>query len=169
MDNNSIEMMEEYMPDSQFESEYDEDDVKREASRRSRRHRVRENSWVRKRLHKKKMFRKFLSANTAMTKDTWDTACTLRGVWGTELSTNGGCYFINPYTHVYMKHSGQLVQYSGIMEKIGDFISFEKKDRTKSSITNRRIRHLPVSDDNCMRYSYYKKCMYREHKEDDMW
>ena len=111
----------------------------------------RENAWVRKRLHKKKMYRQFLS---------WNPRLDLSKVYGARVMNDRYCF--NPYTHTYRSACGDIRVYHGSIEycKCGCAISTSKtmyKDTGR--ITNRRIRKMRVLDEDKEpgSRSYYKK------------
>lgn len=132
----------------------------------------RENAWVRKRLHKKKMYRQFLSWNPRLDLSKVYVARVMNGPYidyhgfdfdyfGTFVSYIDR-YWFNPYTHTYRSACGDLRVYHGSIEycKCGCAFSTSKtmyKDTGR--ITNRRIRKMRVLDEDKEpgSRSYYKK------------
>lgn len=121
-------------------------------------------SWVKKRKHKKKMVRRFLTINPDMDyAKLYGMRCS-PAIYLCVSSYNEGDYYdpkitysFNPYTRVFLSLRGDLWKYHGAAFPIRSSYALGSKDRDASKITNRRIRHHALDDETVRSYSYCKK------------
>lgn len=121
----------------------------------------RDNSWVRKRIYRKKMVRNFLFLNPSMKLNEVDPLHSINGVYIKALSTNGDEYNINHVSHIYISPRGKnhLEVFRGALEwgRTGRVFGIGCKNRDIGKITNRRIRHMKTETEIGMKHSYCKK------------
>lgn len=121
-------------------------------------------SWVKKRKHKKKMVRRFLTINPDMD---YSKLCGMRcspAIYLCFPSYNEGEYYdpkmtysFNPYTRVFLSLRGDLRKYHGVAFPIRGSYALGSKDKDAAKITNRRIRRHALDEDMSSSYSYCKK------------
>lgn len=121
-------------------------------------------SWVKKREHKKKMVRRFLTINPDMD---YSKLCGMRcspAIYLCFPSYNDGDYYdpkmtysFNPYTRVFLSLRGDLRKYHGAAFPIRGSYALGSKDKDAAKITNRRIRRHALDEDMSSSYSYCKK------------
>ena len=123
----------------------------------------RENSWIRKNKYRKKLKKKFLSEKPGMTQEEcYPLERTVHTVYlNQRAAMDGGCYCLNHVNHLYMTKRGHVEQFTGRVEWWlgGVLFGVGEKEHDIGKITNRRIRHEKISEEECevMRYSDYKK------------
>ena len=121
-------------------------------------------SWIRKRKHKKKMVRRFLTINTDMDySKLYGMRCS-PAIYLCFPSYNEGNYYdpkmtysFNPYTRVFLSFRGDLRKYHGAAFPIRSSYALGPKDRDVAKITNRRIRRYALDEETVRSYSYCKK------------
>lgn len=121
-------------------------------------------SWVRKRKHKKKMVRRFLTINPDMDYSKLHGMRCSPAIYLCFPTYNEGdfydpkmTYSFNPYTRVFLSLRGDLRKYHGAAFPIRGSYALGAKDKNAAKITNRRIRHLALDDNMSNNYSYCKK------------
>ena len=115
-------------------------------------------AWTRKRLHKKREWRKFLNINPGKTNNEYLPGHNMIYVFGGESDWKTR-YALNPYNHRYLSKKGDVRVLRGKIQLDVGVIVTGSPCTVKEirRMTNRYVRHLPVSDDNCCRYTYYKR------------
>ena len=121
-------------------------------------------SWIKKRKHKKKMVRRFLSINPDMDYAQLHGMRCEPAIYLCIPSYNEGDYYdpkitysFNPYTRVFLSLRGDLRKYHGAAFPIRSSYALGPKDKDAAKITNRRIRHRALDDETVGSYSYCKK------------
>ena len=155
--------MKEYFKDliDEYLKKINEEDPLIENSGKKRTVRKIKNSWIKKDLYRKKLRKAFYSMDPGMDKDSIEPLYCLNAIWiDTQRAMEGGPCSINHVNHVYMTKRGNFEKFRGAFEKgsKGSVFGMACKDRTVSSVTNRRIRHMRISEEETlMKYSEYKK------------
>lgn len=121
--------------------------------------------WSRKRKHKKKMVRRFLSMNPAMDySNMFGQNCRQAiyihypRVFDGEYQDHRMEYALNPYTKVFLSPRGDLRVYHGNISYIRGSYTLANKDKSLQRVTNRRIRKASMEDIATTSFSYCKKC-----------
>ncbi len=121
-------------------------------------------SWIRKRAHKKKMVRKFLSMNPAYDYSNSTGMSTEPAIWlNSFLVDNNTCYdpmltyCINPYYHVYLSTRGNLRIYHGSIAFEHGRFAMGHKNRNAKKKTNKILRRINSDEDMIHSSSVCKK------------
>ena len=151
-----------------------EDDRETKAHKKNAIRRKREDAWSRKRSHKKKMVRRFLSMNPAMDYSEFGGTSRGNGIYVSDSGASDGKYrnartqyCMNPYTKVYLSPRGDLRVYHGNVSYIRGSFTLVKKDKMQQKLTNKRIRMERITEESGGSYSYKKKLFGPE--DDDLW
>lgn len=124
-----------------------------------------ENSWVKKRNFKKKMFRQFLSINPDLNFSLINGIRLSPSIFlcFSDFDADGRFkdykmeYNFNPYTRVYLTPSGYLRKYHGTVEIGTGIYDLDNTNKFASKVTNRRLRQHATDEEYSCNYSYYKK------------
>lgn len=126
---------------------------------------LRPDSWSRKRMHKKKMVRRFLTMNPAMDFSNMAGQNCRQAIYihsprvfDGEYQDHRTEYALNPYTKVFLSPRGDLRVYHGNISYIRGSYTLANKDKTLQRVTNRRIRKAALEDVTATNFSYCKKC-----------
>lgn len=121
-------------------------------------------SWVKKRKHKKKMVRHFLTINPDMDYSKLYRMRCSPAIYLYSPSYNDGNYYdskmtycFNPYTRIFLSLRGDLRKYHGSAFSIRSGYALESKDKDAAKITSRRIRQHALDEETARSYSYFKK------------
>jgi len=140
---------------------YEKDDLKIVNRSKTVKKNVR-NSWISKRLYRKKVIRKFLLLNPSMKIKEIEPLNSVNNViWlDKDAFTNGKKYNINHVNHMFLNKRGHIEVFTGRLEWCpnGGCFGMEPKNKKIGHITNRRIRYLRTdANSERMNYIYYKK------------
>ena len=121
-------------------------------------------AWVKKRNYKKKMVRRFLSANPDMDFSAFRGTNCSSGIYLRYFDYNNGDYYdpkmvysFNIYTRVFLSPRGDLRKYRGDIFPIRMSYALGARNKELSMVTNRRIRHQPIDEETSNNYAYCKK------------
>ena len=117
------------------------------------------NSWVCKNEYRKKKMKKFCFLKPNMALEEIGSFKTHNAIWITEADTNGRVYFINHVNKLFWRRN-HVEQFRGVLEwhRNGRILGVCHKNYEKGKILNRRIRQMPLmEDEKCLHYSVYKK------------
>lgn len=129
----------------------------------------RENAWCRNRAHKKAMVRRFLSRNPSMNLSDKGGTQASPGIYvvtyydeepGSHHKPNLS-YNLNPCEYLFLSFRGDIRKYHGriVYSRRGSYCLMNKEYEIPT-LTNRRIRRLPIKeDDRTLCPSYYKKLL----------
>lgn len=124
----------------------------------------REHAWNRKRQHKKKMVRRFLTMNPAMDFSNMAGQNCREAIYINYPHVFDGAYqdhrmeyALNPYTKVFLSPRGDLRVYHGNISYIRGSYTLANKDKSLQRVTNRRIRKAAMEDITATNFSYCKK------------
>ena len=119
-------------------------------------------SWIRKRNHKKKMVRRFLSMNPAYDFSDAHGIRATPAIWLNSFFMDDiRCYdpmltyVINPYNHIYLSPRGDLRIYHGAVSFDHGWFAMARKNPCTKRKTNKALRRI-ASDEEMIHSSYRK-------------
>ena len=124
---------------------------------------TREGAWVRKRLYKKKMVRRFLDLNPSMNYSQLCGTDCRRGIYQFDHNLDDDVYdsyplyCLNRNNHIFLSVRGDLRIYHGALFSHGIFNYTMGGRNDIRKITNRRLRKLPFDAEGASNYAFCKK------------
>ena len=156
-------LLDQHWDDSAVTEKTEQDDVQHEETvNHSQQYSRRPCSWIRKRNHKKKMVRRFLSMNPAYDYSKMQGIRPEPSVWLNSFCMDAKGYYdpmltygINPYYHIYLSPRGDLRIYHGVISFDHGWMAMANKNPCTKKKTNKTLRRI-TSDDDMIHGSYRK-------------
>ncbi len=121
-------------------------------------------SWVRKRAHKKKMVRRFLSMNPAYDYSRSSGMRPEPAIWLNSFFVHNNTYYdpmltycINPYYHIYLSPRGNLRIYHGAIDFDHGRFAMGHKNLNAKKKTNNILRRIKSDEEMIHSASVYRK------------